>query len=258
MKFKKNVIGPDFGEADITTFDFGDTDISLILPQEPDSDLGYIAQHDQTHLPDEENNHWSTHPFGFRVFDLVKKSWSYHSEISENTVASENFYLYLIEIPPSMLEEIDPLKKNSFVDWLFNFFRRLSVRGDVSLLGTEAELREMKSHCMPLSLKEIELYNAGIVDWPMLTIRMPNWDEDENYEDIEGPGYFIYIPINERLFLYIDHSITMISSNGNPITLPKADILELKRDILMEILSHIKVNYSSDILELINEKNKTL
>lgn len=256
MRFKHGVIGPDFNKADIVAFDFGEAEISLVLPKKPDSNLGFIAQQDQKVLSDEPSDNWMMHPFGFRIFDLVRTSWSYIDEASENTLAIENFYLNLIEVPEAMRDEINPLSKTGFLDWVFDFFKRISVRGDASLFGTEAQLKEMKAHRMPLSLQDIELYSAGTLDWPMMTILMPDCDDDEDTEDVEGPGYFIYIPLSERFFLYIDHSISMISSASTPITLPKADILELKRAILMEILAHIKVTYSPEILALIEAKNK--
>jgi hypothetical protein len=255
VKFKHEVLGPDFKKADIVTFDFGDAEISLVIPEDLSEPGGYIAPPDQKVLPVEPTHRWTTHPFGFRIIDLLKKSWLYRDEISENTVAKENIDLFLVEVTEDMRKEMDPLAKTEFVEWLFWFFRRISVRGEDSLLGTDVELSNMKDWMMPLSLDEIERYDAGLLDWPMLTIKPPYEDDDEA-NAARDPDYFIYIPLSERLFLYVDHSISMISSAGNPITLPKTEILELKRDILMEILSHIKVTYSPEILALIEAKNK--
>jgi hypothetical protein len=256
MKFKHNVIGPDFSTADIVTFTFGEADISLPVPQDPDSDHNsiYIAPHDQTNLPVEPNIHWSVHPFGFKVFEMLSASWSYHDEKSELRVAKENFDLKLIEIPDDLRHEIQPLNKCAFKDWLFKFFRMMAVRGDTSLLGTDTELSNMKANMMPLSKEDIELYRAEALDWPMLTIKPP-YENDAEANAARDPDYFIYIPISEYLFLYIDHSISIMSRQGNAGSLPKSAILELKRDILKEILANIRVTYSPKILELIKEKN---
>lgn len=255
MKFKHGVLGPDFDKADIITFDFGDAEISLVIPEDLSEPGGYIASSDQRVLPVEPNHRWTTHPFGLRIFDLVRKIWLYRDEVSENTVASESFRLYLVEVPETMQEEINVLNKPKFADWLFTFFRRIAVGGDDLLLGTDVEQTNMKDWMMPLSLDEIERYDAGLLDWPILTIKPP-YDDDDEANAARDPDYFIYIPLSERLFLYIDHSISMISSASTPITLPKTEILELKRAILMEILSHIKVTYSPEVLALIEAKNK--
>lgn len=254
MKFKHNVVGPDFGHADIVSFDFGRAEISLVIPQEPDSQLGFIASQNQTVLPDEPNNHWSTHPLGFRVFDLVSKSWSYVDERTELRVAINNFYLNLIELPEDMQEAVNSLSNQGFTEWLFQFFRTMAVDGDMSLLGTDRETQEMKRHSMPMSIEEIESYDNGVLSWPMLTIRIPQGEDDE---DKYGPDYFIYIPLTERLFLYIDNSISMTSRNDSPISLSRSEIIQLKRDILMEVLANIRVTYTPEVLALINQKNKS-
>ncbi|HTF84002.1 MAG TPA: hypothetical protein VL987_05415 [Cellvibrio sp.] len=255
MKFQHNVVGPDFSKADIVNFFFSEAEVSLVIPQDPDSTgLGYLASQDQTVLPDEPDNHWVTHPFGFRIFDLVSKSWSYIDQDIEDDVAITHFQLNLIEVPETMREEINPLSKRGFVEWLFKFFRMIAVEGDTSLLGTDVELENMKANMMPLSMEEIELHPAGILNWPMLTIKSP-YDDDDEANAARDPGYFIYIPLTESLFLYIDHSVSILSSESSPITLPKSEILKLKRDILMEILANIRVTYSPKILALIEECN---
>ena len=255
MKFKHDVIGPDFDSADIINFEFDGVEVSLRLPKNPDSSSGYVAKQDQKILPREPNKRWVTHPLGFRIFDLVRQSWSYRDEQSYVRVASEHFHLNLIELPDEICAKVNPLNKQQFLEWLFRFFRLISVRGDESLLGSEVELENMKAHLMPLSIEQIEIHRAGTLDWPMLTISMPYEDDDEANAK-RDPGYYIYIPLTERLFLYIDQSISILSSEGNPVTLPKADILELKSEILSEILSYIKVTYSSDVLQRIQQANQ--
>jgi hypothetical protein len=254
MKFNNNVIGPDFDKADIVSFDFGEAEVSLVLPKDPDSDLGYIAPQNQQQLSTAPNFHCRTHPFGFRIIDLVKKSWNYCDEYSEIPLAFENFNLNLIEITDEIRAEMSPLNKQEFIDWLFAFFKRIAVRGDSSLLGSDYELVRMKAYKMPLSKAEIELYPAGRLNWPMLTIDPPDDDADEanTYRD---PDYFIYIPLSEKLFLYIDNSVSISSRATDSGAFSTPDILQLKRDILMEILAHIKVTYSPDILQLIEEQN---
>ena len=254
MKFNNNVIGPDFDKADIVSFDFGVAEVSLVLPKDPDSDLGYLAPQNQQQLPTAPDLHWRTHPFGFRIIDLVKKSWSYCDETSGRQVVRENFDLNLIDVPEAMQKETSILSKQKFIDWLFTFFKRIAVRGDSSLLGSDIEVVKMKAYKMPLSKDEIELYPAGRLNWPMLTIDPPYDDSDEANAD-RDPDYFIYIPLSESLFLYIDHSISIFSSDTNPDALPSLEISQLKRDILMETLAHIKVTYSPDILKLIEEQN---
>ncbi|HSC67239.1 MAG TPA: hypothetical protein VLC79_06095 [Cellvibrio sp.] len=254
MKFKHDVIGPDFDNADIINFEFDGADLSLRLPKDPDSSPGYVAKQNQKILPTEPNNRWVTHPLGFRIFDMVRQSWSYRDEQSYVRVASEHFDLYLIELPDEIYPELNPLNKQQFLEWLFRFFRLISVRGDESLLNSEVELENMKAHMMPLSIEQIEIHPAGILDWSMLTISMPYEDDDEANAN-RDPDYFIYIPLNERLFLYIDHSLGILSSESTPITLPKTEILALKREILNEILAHIKVTYSPEVLKLIEEQN---
>lgn len=256
MKFQHNVVGPDFSTADIVNFFFNDAELSLVIPRNPDSDLGYLAAQDQTVLPNEPNIRWRTHPFGFRVFDLIRKSWPYVDQNSEVDVAIENFDLFLIEVPDTMREEVNPLCKQKFVEWLFKFFRMIAVRGDNSLLGTDTELEKMKANMMPLSLDEIELYPAGLLNWPMLTIKPP-YDDDDEANAARDPDYFIYIPLTDRLFLYIDHSVSILSSESDPVALAKTEIRQLKRDILMEILRNIRVTHSPRVLELIKEKNSS-
>lgn len=255
MRFNHNVLGPDFNKADIVNFEFGSVDVSLRLPKDPDSEGGYVAKQDQKILPAVPNHRWVTHPFGFRIFDLIKQSWSYCDEHSYIHIAIENFHLNLIELPDEICAEVNPLNKQEFIEWLFMFFRLIAIRGDKSLLNSDVELANMKANMMPLSVEQIEIHQADILPWPMLTICAP-YEDDEEANAARDPDYFIYIPLSERLFLYIDHSVSIMSSEGAPVTLPKAEILELKSQILNEILTHIKVTYSPEILQRIQHANQ--
>lgn len=255
MKFSHKVVGPDFDKADIVSFNFGDAEVSLIVPSDPDADLtlGFIAHHDQTVLPDEPGIHWYHHPFGFRVFDLVRKGWSYYDEDTALCVAASNFVLNLIEVSDAKRALMNPLRKHDIAVWLNTLFGMIAVDGEEDLQGTESESCARELFCMPRSEEDFEWFNSEVMDWPMLTIRIPQGDNDE---DRYGPDYFIYIPLNDRLILHIDSSISIISREGSKIALSKAEIIQLKRDILMEILSCIRVTYSPEILSMIEELNK--
>lgn len=250
MKFSNNIVGPEFNRADLVCFDFGNAEISLRLPPQPGSAPSYIAKSDQTDFNDKSGRPWATHPLGFRIKQLIFHSWDYCDETSENTVAKENLMLYLVDIPEDIKPEISPLCKQKFNEWLFYFVRFIAVNGETSLLGSEEEQRGIKAAKLPRSREEIQQYSAGTMEWPIITLG----DSDESYADLE-PDHFIYIPISSSSFLYIDHTLSIMCSEDSPLRPPKRDIMPLKREILKEILDHIRVTYSSEIEELIAASN---
>lgn len=250
MRFSYNVIGPTFDQADLAVFEFDDAEISLRLPRIPDDTLGFVAAQNQKKLGASLDKHWEPHPLGFRCLDLVRQAWEYYDGPSENSVVRQNFKLILVDIPTEMQEEISPLNSEIFLRWLFYFYRLMAIEGDMSLLDTDDGWRMMKEQKMALSVEDIELYDSGLIDWPML----PMGYGTEAYADVD-PDYRIYIPINERLFLYVDSSTQILSTDHDAINVPKKDIDKLKRDILMEILSHICVRYSPKVMARIEAKN---
>lgn len=250
MKFSNNIIGPEFDRADIVCFDFGKTEISLRLPPQPGSAPSYIASSDQTNIHDNSGRGWDPHPLGFRTKELIFHSWDYWHQPSENTVAKENFILYLVDIPENLQEKISPLHQKTFSEWIFYFVRFIAVDGDTSLFDTEAELCGMKAAKLPCSLQEIEKYSADIMEWPIITLG----DSHEDYADIE-PNHLIYIPLTQNSFLYIDHTLSVVCGEDSPLSPPKKDIMPLKREILKEILDHIRISYSPEVLELIEAEN---
>jgi hypothetical protein len=254
MKFKKNVIGPDFNEADIISFNFGDAEITFALPKDPDRGPGYLAPYDQTQLATASDLHSIVHPLGFRIFNLSENTWCYHDEISERNVVRENCNIKLIEVPEGRQSELNVLSKKALLEWLFTFFRLIAVRGDESLLGSEIEQKNMTDLMMPLSLGSIERYGAGLLSWPMMTISSP-YEDNPQANAARIPDYNVYIPLSERWVLYVEHSLYIYYNDHWP-DLSRQELIELQRDILLEILSHIKITYSADVLKRIEELNK--
>lgn len=246
MEFSHDVIGPDFDQADLVSFDFGNVEVSFRLPEHRARYQPFLAPQDLSRVLETPEEEWYLDMSGAWDRRLVKHSWDYIDGPSENLVAVINLEVRLVKLPRDAQQQGVPLSKKLLADWILAYYKAMAIGGTDAVAGTESELRELRQWQMPASLEEIERYAKGALDWLMIT---------KGSVSMGDPRRLIYIPLNEQLMLMFDSSISIISTDHASITISKKEIDQLKRDILMEVLSHIRVNYSPEVQALIQRHN---
>ena len=123
----------------------------------------------------------------------------------------------------------------------------IAVEGDASLLGTEAEKEGLHDWMAPQSIEEFEFVRGGELDWPIITIG--------DIHSSAAPIWRVHIPINQKYILQLELPIKIHSKNHFPSGITKPELDQLRKDIRDEILSHINVTYSPELLQTIRKIN---
>lgn len=246
MEFSHDVVGPDFDQADLVSFDFGNVEVSFRLPEHRARYQPFLAPQDLSRVLETPKEEWYIDLSGAWDRPLFDQSWDYIDGPSENLVAVINVEVRLVKLPLDAQQQKVPLSRKPLADWVLARYKAMAIGGTDAVPGTESELHQLRHWQMPTSLDEIERYAEGGLDWLITTIGSVSMGD---------PNRVIYIPLNEQLMLMFDSSISIISTDHASITIPKKEIDQLKRDILMEVLSHIRVNYSPEVQALIQTHN---
>ncbi len=238
MEFSLNVVGPDFEKADLVGFDFADASVALRLPEHWGRYPPTLAGSDLTAL-DAFSGKVDKHPFGYLYRMLVKQCWFYSDKASENHVMLCDFFIEHMQLTDREVECRTHLNQNALNNWLMNYLRLIAVEGDETLLNTPAEAEALVAAEIPPSIDQFEFHDAQNIRWPIVTLG--------NGSGIP-PEWRIYAPLNREAVLEIRCDIQVFSSDHDSITIPRDQIDQLRRDIRDEILSHIHITYSPELL----------
>lgn len=241
MKFSLGVIGPDFDEADIVVFDFLDSEVSFSLPKHRGRYDAVLAPQNLTDINDFSGRS-RKHPFGYIFRTLVRQSWLYDDEKSENEVVLCDFTVQHVELLPDQIEASQHLSESDLSNWLMMFLRLSAVKGRVDDLGTEVEESAMREQRKPLSIDEFEYVERNPINWPIVTVGTSSADV---------PEWRVYIPVNSSSLLEVSCDIGVVSSDHDSITIPKPELDQLRKDIRDEILGNISVTYSPEFSGLL-------
>ncbi len=247
MEFSHNVVGPDFEQSALVSFEFNDVDVSLRLPEHRGDYPSFVHLQNIRNLENISEKSWREHPFGQRYLILINQTWYYSDRETENYAVITNFDVELMVLTQDEQARQDHLKKTTFDQWLFAMNRLIAVEGIDENLGTEIETRNTEIWQQPKQISDIEKMEKGPVEWLTSTLG--------HIESNRTPKWFTYIPLNKEFLLVVNCDIKILYYEHQTITIPEHELDQLRKDIRTEILDHIAVTYSPELLQHINELN---
>lgn len=246
MKFSHDVIGPDFDEADLVVFEFADAEVSFRLPEHWGKHSPTLAEQDLRDLSNFSGRS-RIHPLGYGIKILLKQTWFYNDQASENHVALCNFSIQHITLLPEQIEQRIHLSEPSLSQWLMRFLRLNAVKGKEADLGTEIEAEAMRAQRKPLSIDEFEYVERKPISWPIVTV---------GGVGLDVPEWRAYAPLSKDSLLEITCDIGIYSSDHESISIPIAELDQLRKDMRDEILSYIRIEYSPALCDEIKQLSR--
>ncbi|MDH5179191.1 MAG: hypothetical protein OEZ39_17785 [Gammaproteobacteria bacterium] len=245
MRFLHNVIGPDFDKADLVSFDFGDVDFIMRLPENSDRDgEKFLAPSDLTCITDDQ---WDITGDSIKTLTLAKHRWVYKYDDPVNEIDSflTDIYLVVKEIPAEKQTQPVPLNINTFSGWILEMMHHwihLTVRDMPT--GEPFEV-VMKNWQAPATVADMEIIKRDNLDWVVAP-----------YGPIDNgpPVQHICIPLNRKYFmmLMVETSKMYYADLADPFLDKEIELVEAQ--ICDEFLSYINIVYSPEILEAIKKQ----
>ncbi|MDH5653718.1 MAG: hypothetical protein OEZ39_17790 [Gammaproteobacteria bacterium] len=114
-----NVIGPDFDEADLVSFDFGDVDFIMRLPEHSERDgRKFLAPTNLAQISDENWDFIAED--GSKIKNLTTHCWLYKDKSNDDDVFLTHLDIILKELPHTAQQQFAPLNKQALCKWIVN------------------------------------------------------------------------------------------------------------------------------------------
>ncbi|MFT5082680.1 MAG: hypothetical protein ACI9Y1_000707 [Lentisphaeria bacterium] len=246
MQFSHNVFGPDFSKAALVTFDFGNVEVTLRMPEQREGLSSFLENTNLEKIHDDVSNAWITHPLGHRYRELASQSWKYQDEITENYVAILNLEIEIQEILELDKKNNVPFSRQGFPAYLLSLYRSMCIGGTSITPDSEDATHEYENMQLPESVTDIVVVNKNILDWVVISFG----------EIFQGPpDQHVHIPLKDNAILIIKYKVGFLVRYGEEISLPESELEKLRKEIAQELLDNITVTYSPELLQVISEQN---
>jgi len=243
MNFANNIVGPDFELADLILFDFGDVELTLRLPEHRSNTEKHLATQNLCNI---EEDKWVADYAGNKTYLLVNQTWLYENATTLDDVFSTNLIMVLMQIPPQVRKKSIPLNKSAFASWIIDLLKGCVFDMESITPDDELAAESIKEWQVPEQVSDMQQIQRGNVDWFVASL---------GHTSIGLPDPMIFVPINNQYALTITISSAKLSYSDREDTFPKEDIEPVKRQIMTELLNHLQITYSPEVLQQIEEQN---
>lgn len=126
MEFIHNVVGPDFDQADLVTFDFSNVDVILPLPEHWGGEgQQFLAPTDLTHIAAEQ---WFADGAGNNALRLVEHRWAYKNKRNGLEDFLTDLDVLVYELPAEKQSQSVSLNKPAFCNWILESMHKWAVQ----------------------------------------------------------------------------------------------------------------------------------
>lgn len=235
MIFPKNITGPQFAEGDIVAFAFQGADLTFKIPVIPVNKHNEDSISSVRDFRNPDVSLWSEDDQGNHCEQLVFQRWSFEDSISLDNIASARLSISVINVNAKKLKEDSLLK--------FPVFEKVVIDGLAYSFPNEAIGGQSKSR---FHAQQIE---KNGIDWLQVMITF----------DLErSPTPTMFIPLTQSFFVMISLEIESLHYAGRTNPYTEEQLKQFERDLFDDFLSHIKIEYSPEIIATIQSlKNKT-
>ena len=237
----KNIIGPNFGNGDITTFIFDGSELTLSLPIIPNNRNTIDKTSSLTDFRNVVTHEWDTNDQGRPCFQLASQLWCFEDAKTLDDVAECELYIGLVEATDSHRKESTLLSTSDFESLMLAWH-------SYSFTHHEKKYAEDSSWPALANRYHGRAIKKDPVSWFVVQLALTSQSK---------PVHLVMIPINSRFVLmaYIQIESLHYAGRTNPYSNELLKQFEL--DLFEDFLSHIKVDYSSETIaqiELLNSK----
>ncbi|PUA26642.1 MAG: hypothetical protein B0W54_23160 [Cellvibrio sp. 79] len=243
MTLSNNILGPRFNKGDITTFIFDESELTLRLPVIP---YNKNTVDDVSPLKDYRNadtRGWDTNDQERPCNQLASQIWCYEDAKTLDNVAECQLYLGLVEVTE------DQRKANTLLSYAD--FEELMIEWHHYSFGERHSEINAQNPEWPAKLNRYHGRSVPKENLNWFVVQLSLSSESK-------PVQLVMIPVNNRFVLMAFIEIKSLHYAGRTNPYSDEQLKQFERDLFDDFLSHIKIEYSPEIIATIQSlKNKT-
>lgn len=243
MKKSSNIINPKFKDGDLVPLTFDGAELSLRTPKIPKNNYGADRLSTVKDFRNVNTHEWDTNDQERPCMELVLQRWRLEDAHTLDNIAQCQIFVGLVEVNENEREANALLSSPNFEN-LMLAWHHYSV----------GEQHNEKHALDPTWPALSNRYNGRSIEKEHL-----DWFVVElNISLQKLPVQLAMIPINNRFVLmtFIDLQSLHYAGRTNPYS--DETLKQFEKDLFEDFLSHIKIEYSPELIEKIQSlKNKT-
>lgn len=233
MEYPHHLIGPDFEKAELLTFNLGDINIFMRVPELSERRAeNYIAPTDLSRLRDDD---WQVDENNNRFQLIVEHFWQYiirEGMSFDLPVFYTELRVLLLEVPADVQAQPTDTRQQVFEQWIHDtlpvwaqvmtkeYYEREGLP-DPALRAPETE-----------DLAALQILPRENVDFIVTTFGLDGNDH---------PMPYIFIPLTEQYVMLIIVRIDNLPYSDMDESYPENDVMPVKQKMVMEFLEHIQI-----------------
>lgn len=238
MIFPKNIIGPQFEKGDLVSFHFNGAELTFRAPIIPKNDQNIDEISPLKDLRNINTEDWSRNDQGRPCIQLAQQMWAFEDAHTLDDIAQCSLYVSLIEITQQHTDQNILLTQKNFDELMLSWM-------DYSFAAHE-EFDESNQSLRPYKITSVE---KQYLNWLKAQVR---------FTPETSPSPICVMTINHRFVVMVSLEIESLhyASRSNPYS--EETLKQFERDLFDDFLSHIKIEYSPELIEKIQSlKSKT-
>ena len=236
MKYPSNINGPKFNDGDLVSFIFDGAELALKALKIPRNNFGADRLCSINDFRSINTRNWDTNDQERPCIELLLQRWRFEDAQTLDNIAECEVFAGLVEVNANEREANALL---SYPD-----FENLMLAWHHYSVGDEHNEKYELDPTWPALPNR---YNGRAIekehlDWFIVELKITLQ---------EKPVQLAMIPINDRFVLmtFIDLQSLHYAGRSNPYS--EATLKQFEKDLFDDFLSHIKIEYSSELIETI-------
>lgn len=243
MKYPSNIIGPKFKDGDLISLIFDGAELAFRAPKIPRNNYGADRVSSIKDFRNINTREWDTNDQERPCIELLLQRWRFEDAQTLDNIAECEVFAGLVEVNTNEREANVLLSHPNF--------EKVMLAWHHYSVGEEHNEKYALDPTWPALANR---YNGRAIekehlDWFIVELKVTLQ---------EKPVQLAMIPINNRFVLmtFIDLQSLHYAGRANPYS--EETLKQFEKDLLDDFLSHIKIEYSPELIEKIQSlKSKT-
>lgn len=238
----KNIIGPRFGQGDWVNFSFEDTELTFRLAVIPNNKHNANQVSPLKDFRKANTSKWDRNDQSRPFIELSSQRWCFEDATTLDDIAQCSLYVSLVEVTEQQANQNILLSPQTFKDLTLSWM-------DYSFADNEKQALNTSQHGKPEHRYNLKTINKQHLHWVSALVR---------FVPEAAPCPIAVIPINSQFVLIASLEIESLHYAGRTNPYSNETLKQFEKDLFEDFLSHIKIEYSPQLIEKIQSlKTKT-
>ena len=235
MIFPQNIIGPKFDQGDLLTFVFEGAELTFRAPVIPVNRNNIDRPSTIKDFRNIDTSNWKTDDQEHPLTKLLLQHWSFEDSRTLDDIAECRLWIELVEASKQDQVEKKLLSYSRFEELMLNW-NSFTLKDDERKKTEGSSWPSVENRFNGRSIAKDHL------DWFVADLPM-----DPQLKPIE----LVMIPINSRFLLMAYVQIESLHYAGRTNPFSNELLKQFERDLFEDFLSHIKIEYSPELIATI-------